>query len=80
MVHNRNLVVIALLSALIGAVAGIGALQYAQVIAMSGADPTAAKEIVLEKRSPTCVNPRSILLNLFNGTPTARPCPSVKAR
>jgi len=77
MVHNRNLVVIALASILVGAVAGIGALQYAQIVSMSGMNPSAAKEVTLEKKAPTCVNPRSIMLNLITGKSIQRPCPTV---
>gem|GEM_PF-2164040 len=77
MVHNRNLVVIALASVLIGALASIGTLQYAQIVSMSGMNPSAAKEVSLEKKAPTCVNPRSIMLNLVTGKSIQRPCPTV---
>lgn len=44
MKNRRNLVVIALASVLVGALAGIGTLQYAQVIAFGAMDPNVADE------------------------------------
>lgn len=44
MANRRNLVVIALASVLVGALAGIGTLQYAQIIAFGGMDPNTANE------------------------------------
>lgn len=44
MANRRNLVVIALASVLVGALAGIGTLQYAQVIAFGAMNPNTADE------------------------------------
>ena len=44
MANRRNLVVIALASVLVGAVASIGTLQYAQIIAFGAMDPNTANE------------------------------------
>lgn len=77
MAYRKHVVVIALASALVGAMAGIGALQYAQVIVMGGMDPNVAQEVTLRKQTRTCVNPRSIMMNLFSGLSAARPCPVV---
>lgn len=44
MANRRNLVVIALASVLVGALAGIGSLQYAQVIAFGAMNPNVADE------------------------------------
>lgn len=79
MVYNRNLIVVALCGLLVGAVASIGAMQYAQVIAFSGVNPnTAQTEPGIEKQVRTCINPRSIMLNLFSGQNKQRPCPVVQ--
>jgi len=79
MVYNRNLVVVALCGLLVSALASIGAMQYAQVVAYSGVNPnTAQTEPGVEKQVRTCVNPRSIMLNLFSGQNKQRPCPVVQ--
>lgn len=79
MVYSRNTIVIALCAVLVGALASIGTMQYAQVIAYSGMNPnTAQSEPGIEKRAPTCVNPRSIMENLFSGFTKQRPCPVVQ--
>lgn len=78
MVYSRNLLVVALCGVLVGALASIGTMQYAQVVAFSGANPNAAQEQTgIEKISPTCINPRSIMFNLFTGLSKQRPCPAV---
>ncbi|ALM09666.1 MAG TPA: hypothetical protein DEB30_00750 [Candidatus Peribacter riflensis] len=79
MVYSRNLVVVSLLSVLVGALAGIGTMQYAQVMAYGGVDPNAAKNLTIKKQVRTCINPRSIVQNLFWGTSKERPCPVVKS-
>ncbi|MDD5040792.1 MAG: hypothetical protein PHX87_06345 [Candidatus Peribacteraceae bacterium] len=79
MVYNRNLLVVALCGVLVSVIAGIGAMQYAQVIAFSGMNPnTAQTEPGIEKQERTCVNPRSIMENLFSGFTKQRPCPVVQ--
>ncbi|MDO8468469.1 MAG: hypothetical protein Q7S29_01805 [Candidatus Peribacter sp.] len=79
MVYNRNLVVVALCGLLVGAVASIGAMQYAQVVAYSGMNPNTAQTAPgIEKQVRTCVNPRSIMENLFSGLTKQRPCPVVQ--
>lgn len=50
MANRRNLVVIALASVLVGALAGIGTLQYAQVIAFGAMNPNVAAESVPNPR------------------------------
>jgi len=50
MANRRNLLVIALASVLVGMVAGVGVLQYAEVVAFGGADPNVANESVLNSR------------------------------
>lgn len=51
MANQRNLLVIALASILVGAVAGIGALQYAEIVAFGAANPNVANESVLNSRT-----------------------------
>ncbi|MDD4287767.1 MAG: hypothetical protein PHO20_03675 [Candidatus Peribacteraceae bacterium] len=81
MVYSRNLVVVALCGVLIGALASIGTMQYAQVIAYSGVNPnTAQTEPGIEKQVKSCVNPRSIMQNLFSGLSKQRPCPTVSGQ
>lgn len=78
MTYSKNLVVVSLLGVLVGTLASIGTLQYAQVVAFSGMNPNAVQaEEGIQKQSPTCVNPRSIMENLFSGLSKQRPCPSV---
>lgn len=78
MVYSRNLVVVALCGVLVGVLASIGTMQYAQVIAYGGVNPnTAQTEPGIEKQAPSCINPRSIMQNLFSGFSKQRPCPLV---
>lgn len=78
MVYSRNLVVVALCGVLVGVLASIGTMQYAQVIAYGGVNPnTAQTEPGIEKQAPSCINPRSIMQNLFSGLSKQRPCPTV---
>ncbi|MFH0851425.1 MAG: hypothetical protein V1876_01620 [Candidatus Peregrinibacteria bacterium] len=79
MVYNRNLLVVALCGVLVGVLASIGTMQYAQVIAYGGMNPnTAQTGPGIEKQAPTCMNPRSIMQNLFSGFTKQRPCPLVQ--
>ncbi|MDD5103580.1 MAG: hypothetical protein PHX93_04225 [Candidatus Peribacteraceae bacterium] len=79
MVYSRNLLVVALCGVLVGAIASIGTMQYAQIVAFSGVNPnTAQTEPGIQKQSPTCINPRSIMQNLFSGFTKQRPCPLVQ--
>lgn len=79
MVYSRNLIVIALIGVLVGVLASIGTLQYAQVIAFSGMNPNAAQqEQGISKQVRSCVNPRSIMESLFSGLSKQRPCPDVQ--
>jgi len=79
MVYHRNLIVIALCGLLVGVLATIGTMQYAQVIAYSGMDPNTVREQPgIAKQARTCLNPRSIMENLFSGLTKQRPCPEVQ--
>ncbi len=79
MVYNRNLMVIALCGLLVSVLAGIGTMQYAQVIAFSGMDPNTAQEQPgIAKQARTCLNPRSIMENLFSGLTKQRACPEAQ--
>ncbi|OIO53894.1 hypothetical protein AUJ46_04090 [Candidatus Peregrinibacteria bacterium CG1_02_54_53] len=79
MTYSRNTAVVALCGLLVGALASIGTAQYAQVVAFSGANPNAMQqERGITKKAPSCVNPRSIMQNLFSGFSKQRPCPVVK--
>lgn len=79
MTYSRNLTVIALCGVLVSALASIGILQYAQIVSFGAMDPnTAQNGPGIEKRASTCINPRSIMQNLFSGISKQRPCPSVE--
>jgi len=79
MVYHRNLIVIALCGLLVGVLATIGTMQYAQVIAYSGMDPNTVREQPgITRQARTCLNSRSIMENLFSGLTKQRPCPEVQ--
>ncbi|MFH1444400.1 MAG: hypothetical protein ABIG34_03350 [Candidatus Peregrinibacteria bacterium] len=78
MTYSRNTIAVALCGLLVSALASIGTAQYAHIVAFSGANPnTVRQQQGIVKQASSCVNPRSIMDNLFSGFSKQRPCRSV---
>lgn len=70
MANRRNLIIVAVTAAVVSLCAGVGSLQYAQLVSDSGMDPNIAKESVRNARTT-----RSRIHSFWNtlrGTPVDR--------
>ncbi len=70
MENRRNIIVIAIASVVVGLCAGVGSLQYAELVSDSGANPNVAKESMLNMRTAR-VRIHSFW-NTIRGTPVER--------